>query len=98
MNKKLRVWWIPQVGFGIDSFKVEVPDLKSAALILNTLANYDLYQLENNIKPDYASAGGLEVWNESDEYWEEWFDEETGMGFDEYCREILEGENNRLPI
>ena len=88
--QKLRIWWIPQIGANIPRFIVEVNDLAQAKLLLDTLAVYDIFQLENNIKPDFANAGGLEVWNENDNDWEDWYDEETGMDFDEYCREILE--------
>ena len=63
-------------------FFVPVEGFVQAKLILEVLAHYDLFQLENNIKPDFYNAGGLEVWNEdrSDddgnaEYaWEEWND------------------------
>ena len=92
--KKLRVWWIPQVGCNIPRFIVEVEDLARAKLLLDTLAVYDIFQLENNIKPDFSNTGGLEVWNENDSDWEDWYDEETGMDFDEYCREVLENSNN----
>ena len=40
------------------------------------LADYDLFQFDNNIKPDYCNAGGLEVFEE--EEWSTWYDEETG--------------------
>jgi|GEM_PF-2486960 len=71
-NGALRVWWIPQVPGR--PFLVSVPSVEAAALILGTLAQYDIFQLENRIKPDYCNAGGLEVL-EGDE-WEEWYSEE----------------------
>jgi len=74
----LRVWWIPQVP--MQAFRVLVKDIEQAKLILNTLADYDLLQLRNNIKPDYANVGGLEVYvNDAGDGipdWEEWEDEE----------------------
>lgn len=69
----LRIWWIPQVPMG-NSFKVIVTDVDSAMLLLDTLANYDLYQLKNNIKPDYSNAGGLEIFENGE--WSEYHDEE----------------------
>ena len=51
MDNKLRVWWMPQVPME-KSFRVNVGTPKEAKKILEILANYDLYQLENNIKPD----------------------------------------------
>ncbi len=90
MNKntqKLRVWWIPQIP--MKSFEVNVKSLEEANLILNTLADYDIFQLENNIKPDYANAGGLQVFDEVENEWVDWYDEENGMDFDEYRDEFL---------
>ncbi len=54
---------------------------------MNVLANYDLFQLENSIKPDYSNVGGLEVRRVCDPdactcrccEWEDWYDEETGI-------------------
>ena len=68
----LRVWWIPQVPG--KPFHVPVADLAQAKLILDTLARYDLFQLEHRIKPDYANVGGLEVFEDGE--WIEWEDEE----------------------
>ena len=70
LKQGARVWWIPQVPG--KPFHVTVKTLAEARLILDTLAQYDLFQFENNIKPDYANAGGLEVYREG---WEEWEDE-----------------------
>jgi hypothetical protein len=42
INKKLRVWWIPQIPG--EPFYVSVNSLEEAKLILNTLAEYDLFQ------------------------------------------------------
>lgn len=55
---KLRVWWIPQVPGKI--FYVSVDTIKEAKLVLKTLAEYDLFQLKNNIKSDFCNAGGFE--------------------------------------
>jgi hypothetical protein len=76
---ELRVWWIPQVPG--TAFKVPVKDIEQAKLILNALANYDLFQLKEHIKPDYSNAGGLEVYvgevdYETNDGWEEWQDKE----------------------
>lgn len=68
----LRVWWIPQIPG--QRFFVEVPDVPEAKLLLETLARYDLFQLEHNIKPDFANAGGLERLEDGE--WVEWYDDE----------------------
>ena len=69
---QLRVWHIPQLP--MHQFKVYVSSLKEANLILDTLAIYDLYQLEYKIKPDYSNAAGLEIFK--DGKWEEWEDDD----------------------
>src|SRR5437764_15443226 len=53
----LRVWWIPQIP--MKPFLFSVPSLTVGRLFLEVLAKYDLFQLENNIKPDFANTGGL---------------------------------------
>lgn len=75
----LRVWWIPQVP--MKGFRVPVKNIGEAKLILNTLADYDIFQFKNNIKPDYCNAGGLEVYvsnidGDHTPGWEEWEDKE----------------------
>jgi hypothetical protein len=55
---QFRVWWIPQVPG--KPFHVDVPDWNAAQLMMYTLGRYDAFQFDNNIKPDYASTGGIE--------------------------------------
>lgn len=64
----LRVWWIPQIP--MKAFHVPVKTADEAKLLLRTLADYDLFQYENRIKPDYCNTGGLEVFEA--EGWMEW--------------------------
>lgn len=85
MEKQLRVWWIPQVP--MKPFYAEVKTLEEAHLLLETLAMYDAFQFDNNIKPDYSNVGGLQYWEESEKDWWDWNDEETGDDFDEYRKE-----------
>ena len=54
----LRVWWIPQIP--MKPFLVPVPDILAAKLVSGTLADYDRFQFENHVKPDYANVGGIE--------------------------------------
>jgi hypothetical protein len=73
----LRVWWIPQVPG--KAFRVPVESPAQAAFLLSTLADYDLFQLANNIKPDFCNAGGLECFSQAgDDQWCEWYDVDTG--------------------
>jgi len=78
---KLQVWWIPQVP--MKSFKVSVDSVEEGVKIMNALADYDIFQFENNIKPDYSNAGGLQMWDKDHDGngnpgWVDWYDEETG--------------------
>jgi len=82
-NKKgdLRVWWVPQMP--CKAFHVPVKSVDEAVLVLTTLANYDLFQLENNIKGDFCNAGGLNVFDDRDcgdhedeDGWTDWYDDE----------------------
>lgn len=69
---QLRVWWIPQVPG--KSFTVDVVNILEAKLLLKALADYDIFQFENRIKPDYCNAGGLKTWDGKE--WEDWYDED----------------------
>ena len=66
---KFRIWWLPQVGVGIKSFYKEVSSFDEGQLICDILADYDLYQLNNSIKPDYCNAGGIQYFDENDQDW-----------------------------
>ena len=67
-NEKLRVWWIPQVGIK-NTFYVPVESAEEGKKLLDVLACYDLFQLNNNIKPDFCNMGGLQVYDEEDKEW-----------------------------
>lgn len=68
-NNKFRVWWIPQVPMA--PFFYAVDSLSEAYHMIDMLAKYDLFQYENNVKPDYANAGNIQMWDEEDQ---DWFD------------------------
>jgi hypothetical protein len=69
MNR-LRIWWIPQVPG--QAFRRDVKDYVEAKLLLDTLGAYDLFQLDNNIKPDFANVGGLEEWDSEERVYLDW--------------------------
>lgn len=83
---QLRVWHIPQVPMD-NLFNVYVDSIKEARLVLDTLAIYDLFQLEYKIKPDYSNVSGLEVFEDNE--WIEWHDKD-GNDIDE----IIKGGEN----
>ena len=60
---------------------------------MDILAEYDVYQYNNRIRTDFANTGGVEMWNEEDQEWEDWFyDEENSYydNVDQYCEEKSE--------
>jgi len=74
----LKVWWIPQVPG--QPFEYPIKTLAEAKKLLDVLAQYDLFQYEHNIKPDYANAGGLQVFEDGE--WIDWTNED-GYDIDE---------------
>lgn len=74
-QKPLRVWWIPQIPG--KPFRVDVPTLAEGVKLMDVLAQYDIFQYEHRIKPDYCNAGGIEMLD-TDGEWCDWYDEETG--------------------
>jgi hypothetical protein len=77
----MRVWHIPQIPG--KPFHVKVKTLREAKVVLRALADYDAFQFENNIKPDYSNAQGLEVFERGE--WSEW-ESKTGENIDHYMR------------
>ena len=53
------VYWIPQIP--MPPFRRSVSSLDEAVKLLETLAFYDTFQFEMNVKGDYSNAGGLEI-------------------------------------
>jgi hypothetical protein len=93
---KMRVWWQPQVGYG--TFYIPVNSPEEAAKILNLLAAYDLFQLKNNIKPDYCNAGGVQIFDEEENDWVNWEYETEDDYYDDvekYCEDVSP-EANRI--
>ena len=78
---KLRVYWIPNPPR--EAHKVDVETVDEAIKVLNILAFYDLYLGDDVIG---CNVGGLEVFNEEDKEWEDYYDEEG--------RDIREIEND----
>lgn len=66
----LQVWWIPQVPG--KPFTVAVPSVEEGKRLMDTLARYDQFQLDNNIKPDYSNAGVLTVFEDGE--WTDYYE------------------------
>lgn len=78
---EMRLWWIPQVPG--KEFYVSVDTVEEAIFIYNILEKYDIFQYKNNIKPDYANAGGLEIYEDGE--WVTWYDHH-GSTFEDYLK------------
>jgi hypothetical protein len=70
----LKVWWIPQVA--MKAFEVPVNTVAEAKLLLKTLADYDIFQFENKVKPDYCNTGGLVIFDAKENEWIDWENED----------------------
>ena len=68
----LSVWHIPQVS--MRAFRVSVNTPRDGYHLMQYLACYDLFQLEQNIKPDFANAQGLDVFEDGE--WVTWYDDD----------------------
>lgn len=86
-------------------FMVHVESLIEARLLLDALADYDNFQFENNVKPDFANMGGLSVWMDALENddgtkggWCDWYSE-NGQNIDYYSLgELRELSHETLPV
>lgn len=84
---KLRVWWIPQVGADGGAFYIPVNTVEEGKKIMDLLAAYDAFQLQNRIKPDYCNTGGIQIWNEEESEWEDWYMETEATLMNDYCEQ-----------
>lgn len=66
---EIEVWWIPQAP--MDPFVYPVATLDAGRVLCDALGKYDLFQFENNIKPDYSNMGGVRwrVMGDDDDSW-----------------------------
>lgn len=89
----LRVWWIPQLPG--EPFRVRVPTLTAARLVVHALADYDLFMLEHGVRGDFSNTGGLEeclvadAANAADDEWAG-YETDDGDEFEELTDSQLE--------
>lgn len=67
------------------AFYVRVKSVAEAKLLLKTLADYDAFQFEHDVKPDYSNTCGLEAFDGTE--WLEWEDAD-GASIDD----VMDGE------
>lgn len=68
----LRVWHVPQIP--CPAFRVPVASAAEGVKLLEVLADYDSFQYEHRIKPDYSNVGGVERYEDDGEGERGWFD------------------------
>jgi hypothetical protein len=68
---EFRVWWMPQVP--MEPFLFPVPTMEAAQMLCDALAQYDRFQFDNKVKPDYSNAGGAS-WRHPKLTGGEWWD------------------------
>ena len=91
---KLRVWWIPQIGIE-ETFYVPVESVEEGKKVMDMLAAYDAFQLQNEVKPDYSNVGGVQMWDEDSHEWEDWYietDDDYFDDVDDYCEQCERAE------
>lgn len=70
--ERFKVWYIPQMP--MPAFEVEVHDLPTAALLLNTIVDFSMFEYTHRVKPDYADVAGISRWESDGEGGFDWFD------------------------
>ncbi|WIW70926.1 hypothetical protein [Anaerosinus gibii] len=86
--KKLRVCHVPPTA--CNPFIIDVANLKEAKKIMDTLAEYDKFQYENNLPQNSSSTSTLEEYSECEKKWIDWCDEESGIDHIEEYFKYLE--------
>jgi hypothetical protein len=71
MNERYQVWFV--VNPPRKAYNVEVPDLATAYIVLNSITFFVLYLPDELIS---SSAGGVNIWNREENEWETWHDQE----------------------
>lgn len=77
-KQRLKVNHIPQVGYPA-TFEYEVSSVIEGWIVLDLLAKYDQFQLDNRIRGNYASCQSLLKWDEKEQEWLD-YDAEKELG------------------
>jgi len=88
MIKDYRVWHVPQIP--MRAFVINCDTIAEAQRMLDVLSMYDLFQYENNVKPDYANAGGVLQWDLGDHCYFD-VDVDDIPDSDAFLRELRDG-------
>lgn len=87
-EEKLRVWY----GIlGTETYYQEVKTPEEAKLVIDSIARFLNAKVEEGVFEDHCSAAGLEVYDNDEQDWVEWYDED-GLDLDEHFEVLEEGE------
>ena len=78
----MRVCHIAQLGMA-KPFYVYVDNIIEAKKVMDILSYYDFFQYNNNIKPDYSNASFVEIWDDCEKAWVNWYIEDENDYFDD---------------
>ena len=87
VSNKLRIYHIAQVP--CKPFYVEVENEKEASKIMDVLTNQHLFLYEENIIPDYSNVMGVEMFDEYENDWLDYYNDEEEMEWDEFEKTYL---------
>ncbi len=65
----------------------EVSSPEEAWKAIDAIAEFMNFSVSSGVIPDHMSFAGLEVFDEEEHDWVDWYDPETGLDFDEYLEE-----------
>lgn len=68
---------------GLKPFYCEVSSPEEANSIINALSSFCDHHINTGLICDHCSVAGLEVYNEEDHEWEDWYDDD-GRDFNEH--------------
>ena len=78
--EKLRIYYVI---LGAETYYKEVSSPEEAKIIIDSIADYLNFAVDNCIFPDHCSSAGLEYYDEEEKEWLTWYDDE-GRDFREH--------------
>ena len=79
-NHTLRIYYHI---LGTKTYYKEVSSAEAAKLMIDAIAQFVNFEVDNGAFPDHCSTAGLEEYDEDDDEWYDWYDED-GYDFDEH--------------
>lgn len=81
-GKRLQICHYPQIP--CVPFKVDVKDEFEALKIINTLADQHIFLFQQKIIPDYANVFIVQMFDETENDWIDYWNEEEGLNWDDF--------------